>query len=167
MKTSWPSSARDRLAPMLREDCLTYLLPITQDQFPELGPTLEYAEEVRCATRMLAGESLIDPGGGRVAPMTGLWFQAFEQRGEWRDTGSGELIAGVRTALYDVSIIFDRGGGDTLHADGQIKFYAASRDSLHKGAMRQYWQIVGQQDLTIGSKSVENSTWGSVKAMYR
>jgi len=66
-----------------------------------------------------------------------------------------------------VDFLFDRGQEfSTLKVGGTIKFYVASRDSLHDGTIKQYYQMIGQVDLTAGFKSTELIPWGSVKALW-
>ena len=47
-----------------------------------------------------------------------------------------------------------------------IKFYATSRDSLHEGTTKPFYQMIGQVDLISGLKTTEENSWGSVKALY-
>ena len=42
------------------------------------------------------------------------------------------------------------------------------RDSLHEGENREYFQLLGIVDLTLGNyKQTEAECWGSFKALYR
>lgn len=152
---------------MLRGDSVTFLQANTQLEFPELGPTLDYAEEVRCAARMLGGKSVTDPDSSLVAGISSITFQTFERQGEWYTTSAAEPIVRARAATYFVTLLCDRPMYPTLKSNGQITFFAASRDSFHDGASRSYWQLVGQLDLTSEWKSIESKTWGSVKALFR
>jgi len=52
-------------------------------------------------------------------------------------------------------------------AEGQVRFYVTSRDSLHEGTNKQYYQMIGQVDLTGSFKVVESDNFGSIKAIYR
>ncbi len=78
-------------------------------------------------------------------------------------------VFGRNRAPYEVEFLFDRGQEfSSLRVQGRIKFYVTSRDSLHEDVLRQYYQMIGQVDLTSrGGKVVENVLWGSAKAIYR
>jgi hypothetical protein len=47
-----------------------------------------------------------------------------------------------------------------------VKFYVTSRDSLHQGTNQPYYQLAGMVDLT-GNKAIEESSWGSIQALFR
>ena len=86
--------------------------------------------------------------------------------------GSGRLtMMSFRTpsaAPFQVQVLFDRGQSyPTLRVEGMIRFYVVSREFEYNGATRQFFQMVGQVDLTGDLKSTESLNWGSVKALFR
>jgi hypothetical protein len=133
---------------ILHPDFITILQPDTQEEFPDVGPTLDVAEELRIAERMFAGQPVTDPDGNLVPGITSIDFQTYEQRVTWATSQANDVIPNARFALYDVIFRFERPGYSTLEVTGQIKFYVAGRDSFHNGADRTFWQMIGQQDLT-------------------
>jgi len=133
---------------MLDRRFLTFLQTSTTAQFPDVGTTLDVAEELRIAERMFSGNALTDPLGALVPGISNISFDLFQQNGTWTDTGVNDVVPNASFALYDVVFLFDRGANSTLRVQGQIKFYVTSRDSLHNGVHRPYWQMIGQQDLT-------------------
>jgi hypothetical protein len=80
-----------------------------------------------------------------------------------------DIIPNAEWAPFEVDFLFDRGQEfSTMKVEGTIKFYVTSRDSMHEGSLKQYYEMIGQVDLTNGGfKSVETATWGSVKALWR
>lgn len=137
---------------MLHPDFITILQDATQQEFPDVGPTLDRSEELRIAERMFSGQPVTDPLNVLVPGISTISFSTFEQQGTWADSQPNDVIPNARFALFDVTFLFERPGYSTLKVDGQIKFYAAGRDSFHSGANRTYWQMIGQQDLTASGK---------------
>jgi hypothetical protein len=61
-----------------------------------------------------------------------------------------------------------------MKTQGTIKFYVTHRDSLVGDVIKPYFQMLGQMDLTMDTyalgaagKSVELTTWGMAKAIFR
>ena len=133
---------------ILHPDFITILQPDTQQDFPDVGPTLDVAEELRIARRMFDGLPVNDPDGLLVPGISSISFQTYEQQGTWATSQPNDVIPNARFALFDVTFLFYRPGYSTLKVNGQIKFYVAGRDSFYNGANRTYWQMIGQQDLT-------------------
>lgn len=139
---------------MLHPDFITLLQASTTSQFPDVGTTLDVSEELRIAERMFSGNALTDPVGNLVPGISNISFDLFQQNGTWADTGPNDVVPNARFALYDVVFLFDRTGDSTLRVQGQIKFFVTSRDSLHNGVDRAYWQMLGQQDLTDSAPGI-------------
>ena len=153
---------------LMHPDFIMVLQPGTMEEFPDLGPTLDLAEETRIAERMFSGEPVTDPTGYLVPGIASIAFPVFERQGAWSDTPPTDPIPDSRSALYDVTILFQRTGYSTLRVEGLMKFYVAGRDSFHDGADRVFYEMKGQLDLTGGfAKAVETATFGGVKALFR
>lgn len=153
---------------MLHPNYKTVLQQETIDQFPDVGEFLELDEELHIHERMFSGNDLTDPNGEFVPGVAGIAFNRFEPMDAWRMSPADDPIPNAYFAPFDVDILFDRGQGHSfMSVKGQIRFYATSRDSLYEGEVRDYYQMAGQVDLTGVFKAVEESSWGSVKALYR
>ncbi len=137
---------------MLHPDYITLLQVSTQQEFPDVGPTLDLAEELRIHQRMFGGQPVTDPDGNLVPGISTISFQTFQQDVAWATSQPNDVIPNAQFSLYDVTFLFDRPGFSTLKVEGQIKFYAVGRDSTVNGTVRTYWQMRGQQDLTNSGK---------------
>jgi len=158
----------DAYLEIMNPDFLTILQQETIDEFPDVGPTLDVTQEQRIHERMFSGESVTDPNGDLVPGVSGISFSRFRALDAWTFSPGEDPFPNTMWAPYEVEFLFDRGQGfSTLQVEGMIKFYVTSRDSLHEGSTRQYFQMIGQVDLTGGFKSVETTIWGSVKALWR
>lgn len=154
---------------ILHPDFLTILQEETTEEFPDVGTTLDVNEELRIHERMFSGDAVTDPNGNLVPGVTGISFSRFIPLDAWYDSPPHDIIPNAEWAPYDVEFLFDRGPSfSTLKVEGTIKFYVTSRDSLHQGSLRQYYQMIGQVDLTNpAGKRVEMVSWGTAKALYR
>lgn len=140
----------------------------TIEEFPDVGTALDHTQESRIHRRLFSGEAVTDPDGNLIPGVLAISFSRFRAQGAWAVSPEEGLFPDTEWALFEVEIFLDRGQTySTLKVDGMIKFHVTSRDSLHEGSMREYYQMAGQVDLTNGFKSVENNPWGSVKALWR
>ena len=140
------------------------------DQFPTVGPTLDYAEEKQIHQRMSSGDDLDDPDTGALVPgIQAISFFNFEALDDWQVAKTDTTNPEGLFCPYRVNILFDRGQQQAqMYAEGQVRFYAVAIDTLLGGEMQTYYLMSGQVDLTGNIfKGSENSSWGSVKAMYR
>jgi len=152
---------------VIHEDYQMFLQQSTIQEFPRVGPILDRAEELRIAERMFSGTPLIDPDGALVQAISSVSVALFEQQTAWTEIGPGLDFAGEQMALFDVTFIFDRPGSSSLKIIGVLKIMAAARDTTIGGTEHTYWQMIGQQDLSNGTKiGVENTAWGELKAMF-
>ena len=135
---------------LLRDDYIMLLQPATQEEFPDVGPTLDLAEELIIAERMFGGQAITNSQGDLVPGISAISFQIFEQQDNWTTSQPTDVIPNARAAQFEVTFLFDRQGDSTLRVDGLIKFYVTSRDSVVNDVTKQYFQMVGQQDLTNG-----------------
>ncbi len=154
---------------IMHPDFLTILQQATIDEFPDVGTTLDVNEELRIHDRLFSGEAVTDPNGDLVPGVTNISFSRFIALDTWHVSPPEDIIPNAEWAPYDVEFLFDRGQTfSTLKVEGTIKFYVTSRDSMHEGSLRQFYQMIGQVDLTSGGgKAVENLLWGSAKAIFR
>jgi len=135
---------------MLHADYQTILQQDTIDQFPDVGATLDLSEELRIHERMFSGDDLTDPTTGALVPgVIGISFGKLQPLDAWQVSPPDDPIPNAQFTTYDVDFLFDRGPTQTqISVQGLIRFYVTSRDSFHEGADRQYYQMVGQVDLT-------------------
>lgn len=134
---------------MLHPDYQTILQQETIDQFPDVGETLDLNEELRIHERMFSGDDLTDPTGAFVPGVVNISFGKFTILDDWQLSPPDDRIPNALFAPYEVDFLFNRGQEyNQISVKGQIRFYLTSRDSVHEGANRQYYQMVGQVDLT-------------------
>ena len=153
---------------LMHPDFLTILQQSTTDEFPDVGTTLDFNEERRIHERMFSGEVVTDPDGIFVPGVRVIVFQVFRALDAWALSPQNDIIPNAEWAPFEVDFLFDRGQNFSfLKASGTIKFYVTSRDSLHEGVTKQYYEMIGQVDLTNIGKAVEESNWGSLKALWR
>ncbi len=153
---------------LMHPDFETFLQPVTTAQFPDLGPTLDFEEEVRIAQRMFSGQPVTDPDGQLIPAISSINFQILEQQGAWLDTGPAGIIPHARTAIFETLMVFERPGATSLPVEGQIRFFVSRHDTVLNGEPQSLYFMIGQQDLTrIDKKAVERIPWGSLKALYR
>jgi hypothetical protein len=138
---------------IMHPDYLTILQQETIDEFPDVGETLDVNEELRIHERMFSGEAVTDPNGDLVPGVANISFSRFIPLDTWAVSPPTDIIPNAEWALYDVEFLFDRGQTySTLKVQGTIKFYVTSRDSMHQGSLRQFYQMIGQVDLTSSGK---------------
>lgn len=134
---------------MLHPDYKTVLQQETIDQFPDVGEFLELDEELRIHDRMFSGDDLLDPNDEFVPGVIDISFGKFQPELDWQVSPVDDPIPNALFAPYDVELLFNRGQGHSqISVKGQIRFYVTSKDSLHEGTTKQYYQMVGQVDLT-------------------
>ncbi len=158
----------DEYLKIMHPDFLTILQDATSQEFPDVGTTLDVNEELRIHERMFSGEAVTDPDGYLVPGVRNISFNVLWPLDAWSLSPPNDIIPNAEWAPFEVVFLFDRGQNfSTLKVTGTIKFYVTSRDSLHEGTTKQYYQMIGQVDLTSGYKGIEESIWGSVKALFR
>lgn len=139
----------DEYRQILNPDFVTYLQQSTIDEFGDVGPTLDVNEELRIHQRMFSGDAVNDPDGELVPGVISISFAKFRALDAWATSPPDDIIPNAEWALFEVEFLFDRGQNySTLKVDGQIKFYVIGRDSLYQGSPKQYYQMIGQVDLT-------------------
>jgi len=152
---------------LMHPDFVTILQQETIDQFPDVGPTLDYDEERRIHERMFSGEDLTDPVTGDPVPGVFNIAMGIDPLDDWQVSPPDDPIPNTLFAPYEVSVLFQRLPNSYDKVEGIIRFYVASRDSFHEGENRDYFEMVGQLDLTTGLQDFGYYTWGGLKAQYR
>jgi hypothetical protein len=148
-QTIYETRDYDDYRDIMHPDFLTILQDETIQDFPDVGETLDVNEELRIHQRMFSGDPVTDPNGNLVPGVVNISFSRFLPIDTWAISPPTDIIPNAEWALYDVEFLFDRGQTySTLKVQGTIKFYVTSRDSLHLGTVRQYYQMIGQVDLT-------------------
>jgi hypothetical protein len=150
------------------------LQQLTRNSFPDVGEFLDHTEQTRIIGRMFSKQDVTDPNGLVVPAVQTIQFQIFQRVGIWGTSLPSDIIPNAENALYSVQVLFDRGQlYQTMKVTGNIRFYVAHHDSTVGGQTKQYYQIIGQADLTdspvAGSadKADESSAWGSIHALFR
>lgn len=133
---------------LLHPDYLTILQQSTIDAFPDVGETLDINEELQIHERMFSGQSGTDHLGELTNPISSIVFQDPEQVTNWDVSPADDRIPNADFARFNVLFEFFRTGDTTLQVKGDIIFYLTSRDSLHEGIIKPYYQMIGQVDLT-------------------
>jgi hypothetical protein len=153
---------------IMHPDFETVLQTETMDLFPDVGSTLDRMEEQAIHKHMFPGMPVTDPDGNFVPGVQDIDFEVFVPVGVWEDAPDGDYFPDSQMAPYEVQITLNRGPSySTLRVEGLIRFYVMSREFEYQDGPRQFYQMVGQVDLTGGFKSSENAQWGTVKALYR
>jgi hypothetical protein len=152
---------------LLAPEFETHLQEQTTHEFPGVGGTLDFQEEMRIHERMFSGDALTDQNGNFIPAVMAISLQGFRRAEDWAVAGPDDVVPGAEWAPYEVDILFDRGQQYSyLRAQGIIKFYVTSRDSVHRGSTKKYYQMVGQVDWTGLGKPVEDASWGSIKSLF-
>ncbi|MCK9997410.1 MAG: hypothetical protein KAH56_14140 [Candidatus Krumholzibacteria bacterium] len=153
-QTIYETMDYDEYRKIMHPDFLTILQEETIIDFPDVGTTLDVNEELRIHERMFSGDSLEDPDGNLVPGVNNISFSNFRALDAWTVSPGDDIIPNAEWAPFEVDFLFDRGEGfSTLKVEGTIKFYVASRDSMHEGTVQKYYQMRGQVDLTNGGGS--------------
>ena len=139
----------DEYRKIMHPDFLTILQEATTEEFPDVGTTLDVNEELRIHERMFSGDALTDPNGDFVPGVASIAFDKFRALDTWVLSPGDDIIPNAEWAPFEVDFLFDRGQNfSTLKVAGTIKFYVTSKDSLHQGTTKKYYQMIGQVDLT-------------------
>ncbi len=122
--------------------------------------------DLAAMANLLSGEPIQNSQGVQVSAVTQISFQVLDPVSAWEESGNPDFPAS-RKRLYNVHLALSRLADTTIIIQGQQEFYAASRDSLHEGTERPYWELVGQVELTSRSpRATEQASWGSTKYLY-
>jgi len=167
-RTTYEAMEVENYLALLDPDFLMLLSPETTGEFPEVGPTLDFAEEERIHTRMFSGEAVIDPNGVFVPGVQGIDFPVLMALTGWSQTDDTDNFPDTVWAAFEVVFHFDRGQSySTLKVEGTVKIYARAHETMVAGTAYSYFLMAGMTDLTQFMKSAESICWGGVKALYR
>lgn len=95
------------LAAMFRPAFVTILQQSTRNTFPDVGETLDRAEQVRIAGRMFRGQDLVDPDYTLVPAITSIQITTFQRVGIWSQSAGTDQIPNACNALYSLQVLFD------------------------------------------------------------
>jgi hypothetical protein len=153
---------------IMHQDFVTILQDQTIQEFPDVGPTLNRYEEQNIHKRMFSGWAVTDPEGYLVPGVESISFEVLHPLDVWQMSPGDDPIPNAEYAPFAVQITLDRGPSySSLRVEGVIKFYVTSQSVLYQGERLPYYQMLGQVDLTGGTRVVEEAIWGSVKALWR
>jgi len=134
---------------VIHRDYKTKLQASTVEEFGLPVAFFTYEDEVRIHQRMFSGDALTDPDGNAVPGVTSVEFSQFVQQDAWAVAPPNDPdFPNAEWAIFNSEFQFTRTGYTTLVVRGPIKVYVTSRDSLHEGSSRPYYQMIGQVDLT-------------------
>lgn len=141
----------------------------TVNRYPAVGSSLDAEDELAIAANMFGGREGVDHLGLAVAPIIDIDILNVEPLTGWAVVEPGGPVPGDMVASYEIFFTFRR---DQQHyeslAEGQVRFYVASTDSLHEGTVKPCYRLTGMIDLTRGgNKSVESESFGTIKVIYR
>jgi len=158
----------DEYVKLMHPDFLTILQEETINEFPDVGPTLDVLEEQQIHKHMFSGNDGADPNGDFRPGVDVISFHLLEQMAAWEMSSGDDLIPDTEWAPFEVEFQFDRGQEyPTLNVEGMIKFYVTSVEFQFQSVDMQFYQMIGQVDLTNSVKASEGTSWGTVKALFR
>jgi len=158
----------DEYVKLMHPDFLTILQQQTTDEFPDVGPTLDVLEEQQIHKYMFSGNDGADPNGDFRPGVDGISFLRFQALDAWQISPDDDIIPNAEWAPFEVEFQFDRGQEyTTLNVEGTIKFYVTSVEFQFQSVDMQFYQMIGQVDLTNSVKASEGTSWGTVKALFR
>jgi hypothetical protein len=153
---------------LLDKDYLMILSTLTIEQFPDVGTTLDFAQEERIHQRMFSGEPVTDPLGNFIPAVQGIEFPVLKALDTWGRVGEGDRFPGTVWAPYEVELLCDRGPKfAALKLSGVVKIHARSHEVMVGSKTFTYFLMAGMTDLTFFGKGVEDTPWGTIKATYR
>ncbi len=158
-KTIYESMDIEGYRNLLHPDYQTILKESTVQDFPSVGATLDYTEEVQIAENMFSGAPGHDANGDLTSSISSITFTEPDQVTPWEPATAWPEYFDydnpnytIKSSLFNVLFEFNRAGDTTLQVTGLIKFFIAEQDSLYQGAVRPYYQMIGQEDLTNDGK---------------
>jgi len=149
-KTAYTSMKIDDYRPVLHPQ---YVFILRKDDVPLGGSDrFTYTEELAVAENMFSGLPIPRPGDTPVPAISSISISTLDRQGTWSVMGPSDPdFPNTHRGLYLIQLTFSRAGANTIIVNGQQEFYVTSKDSLVGGAIKQYFQLRGQRDLTIGN----------------
>jgi len=105
-------------------------------------------DEVGIMTNIFSQQPVTNSRGELQAAITAVTVSVLDPQTVWEDSTDPDF-PNSRRRLYSVNLEFTRQTDNTIIVQGQQEFFVTSRDSLHNGIPKQYWQLVGQIDQTL------------------
>ena len=166
--TNYEAMDVEQYVALLDPGFLMLLQESTTQEFPDVGTSLDFAQEERSHIRMFSGEALADPNGDFVPGIMTIYFSYFRALDTWAPTDDEDRFPGAEWAPFEVGLLFDRGQNfSTLKVNGTVKIYTRAHEIEVGGTSKTYYLMAGMVDLTNLGKSVEGASWGDVKAIFR
>ena len=121
-------------------------------------------EELLISVHIFSGNPAPSSGEAGVAAID---FNYLTPATVWEVSVNPDFL-GAKRALYQIILFFERPASTTIEVQGNQEFYVVSRDSLRDdGTITDYYQLIGQVDLSDLGKGTAGATWGGVKSLYR
>ncbi len=104
-------------------------------------------DELGIMRNIFSQNAIVNSQGQRQEAITEITVRVLDPVSIWEDSTDPDF-PDSRKRLYTVNLEFKRPEDTTIIVQGSQEFYVSSRDSLHNGIPKLYWQLVGQIDLT-------------------
>jgi hypothetical protein len=144
------------------------LTPETVEHFGLPDGIFDLADELAITAKMFAGQP---NEAGRV--VSDIEVQVLQPQGAWLPVPETDPnFSGIPDALvrtYNMLIYFNMHGQFRYEVQGSQIFCVAPDTVLHEGALTPRYRLRGQVDQAAWhlDKGTENTTWGSLKALFR
>lgn len=99
-------------------------------------------EDLESSTNLFSGNAV-----NGVPGVSQITWPSNEKEGTWETSYNPEFPNSQR-CLYNFEMNITRPGATTIIVKGKQEFYVAERDSMVDGSPRQYWELLGQVDLS-------------------
>ena len=167
-QTVYESMDVEKYVALLDPGFLMYLQEETIINFPDVGTTLDFAEEERIHQRMFSRENLTDPNGSFVPGVQTITFNVFKALAAWSLSDDVDRFPDTVWTSFEVEILFGRGQQYwTSKVTGMVKIFARPHTLMADGEEKTTYLMAGMVDFTSYGKVGEDSSWGIVKALYR
>ncbi len=167
-KAAYGARDVEKYVALLDPDYLMLLSAETTQEFPDVGETLNFAAEERIHQRLFSGKDVTDPHGDFVPAVKAIELLVFQALEGWSPTDDQDHFPGAEWAPFQVVLLFDRGQSYSfLKVNGTVKIYVRAHEVMVGGTNETFYLMAGMVDLTFFGKGTENTSWGSVKALFR
>ncbi len=167
LRTVFDNQVVSLIDDLLAADHVTYLDSTATFAYPAMGGTLAREDELAALGRIFSGDDVTDPEG-EIIPGVGLIsVTSLVKQGDWSVATGEDRVPGAQHATFNLNVFVHRWSGDDLTVDGSVDFYAVARDSLVDGEVRDYWQLIAQDDFGPTTPGTGALSWSGFKAMYR
>lgn len=157
----------DEYVELLDEGFLFYLLPVTVTDYDLPRDHFIRQEEMGIAEAMFSGTS---PGDG-VGAVTDLDFLVLAGVEDIWEAADDARFPDTIMRSFDVVLQVEQTAGDDVKqivVAGRAVFFLSAEQVEYQGGTRFLYRLAGIDDQTSGGgKAVEETPWGSVKALYQ